>query len=111
MKKDLDKGTWGDLLVIYGKLLTKVIYKRMEAFYLDDLSYSEIANNERVSRTAIYDSIHEGEKSLLEFEEKLGLYKRLKLLRKLLKDYEDEKDEKSKEELFKKIKGEIEYGI
>lgn len=111
MEEVWKKADIADLLVIYGKLLTEVVYRRMENFYLDDLSYSEIAKNEKVSRTAIYESIHEGEKDLVKFESKLGLYQRLKKLRKMFYDLESTSDHKKQQEILNKIQGEIEYGI
>lgn len=111
MKESITKEEIGNLLVIYGKLLTEVVYRRMESFYLDDLSYSEIAKNEKVSKTAIYDSLHDGEKSLLEYEDKLKLYQRLKRLRYLFSKLEDKNITESQKTLLDEIKGEIEYGI
>ncbi len=109
--KDKDKTKRADLLIIYGDLLSETIKRRMEAFYLDDLSYSEIALNENVSRTAIYDSIHEGDLQLDTYEEKLALNQKLTKLRSLIKAFEEEKDEEKRKKLLSEMKGEIEYGI
>ena len=45
------------LFQIYGKLLTEKNYRRMEFFLFDDLSLFEIAEIEKVSRNAIFQSI------------------------------------------------------
>ncbi len=111
MAENLTKEDIGNLLVIYGKLLTEVVYRRMESFYLDDLSYSEIAKNECVSKTAIYDSLHDGEKALIEYENKLQLYQRLKKLRYLFSELDDDNITDVQKKILEEIKGEIEYGI
>ena len=45
------------LFQIYGKLLTEKNYRRMEFFLFDDLSLFEIAEIEKVSKNAIFQSI------------------------------------------------------
>ena len=59
------------LLDIYGKLLTEKQYKLLDDYYNNDLSLSEIAENEKITRQAVRDNLKKGENKLLEFEEKL----------------------------------------
>ena len=46
-----------DLFDIYGSLLTKKQYKIMQSYYDFDFSLSEIAQNEKISRSAVLDAI------------------------------------------------------
>ena len=65
-----------DLLEFYGPLLTKKQSKLLELYYFEDLSLSEIAENEGGSRQGAMDVIKRAEKELLKMEETLGLYNR-----------------------------------
>ena len=65
-----------DLLELYGKLLTEKQLKLLELYYFDDLSLSEIAENEGGSRQGAMDVIKRAEKELLKMEDVLGLYNR-----------------------------------
>ena len=62
----------------YGQLLTKKQEMIFRRYYLEDLSLSEIANEEQVSRQSIHDTIKQAERKLTAYEEKLGLVKRFK---------------------------------
>ena len=63
------------LCQIYGKLLTEKQYQLIEDYYNRDLSLSEIAENNHITRQAARDNIKKGEKNLLEYESALGLMK------------------------------------
>ena len=56
---------------IYGKLLTEKQYQFIDYYYNQDLSLSEIAENENITRQAVRDIIKKGERKLFEYEEKL----------------------------------------
>ena len=62
---------------IYGKLLTEKQYEFIDDYYNNDLSLSEIAENNEITRQAVRDIIKKGEKKLFEYEEKLGTMKRM----------------------------------
>ncbi len=64
------------LLEIYGKLLTEKQYQMLEDYYNHDLSLSEIAENQNITRQAVRDNIKKGENKLFELEEKLSIMKR-----------------------------------
>ena len=64
------------LLEIYGKLLTDKQYNLLDDYYNKDLSLTEIAENEDITRQAVRDFLKKGEKKLFEYEEKLGVMKR-----------------------------------
>ena len=61
---------------IYGKLLTKKQSEIIEDYYNNDLSLSEIAENNQHTRQAVRDILKKGEKKLFEYEEKLLFMKR-----------------------------------
>ena len=64
------------LCEFYGKLLTEKQYKFIDDYYNNDLSLSEIAENNNITRQAVRDNIKKGEKKLFEYEEKLMFMKR-----------------------------------
>lgn len=64
------------LLETYGKLLTEKQYKMLDDYYNNDLSLSEIAENEGITRQAVRDNLKKGEGKLFEYEEKLGIMKK-----------------------------------
>ena len=69
-----------DYLVIlydyYGELLNEDNKKYFEDYYFEDLSLSEIAENNGVSRNAVHGQIKIVEEKLLFYEEKLKLYEK-----------------------------------
>ena len=86
---------------LYGKLLTEKQFEFINDYYNNDLSLSEIAQNNEITRQAVRDIIKKGEKKLFEYEEKLLFMKRMlkqeKKIEKILfeltkiqKDYSDE---------------------
>ena len=70
MAKDLK---FASLLDIYGGVLTDKQREMLELYYNEDLSLSEIAANEGISRQGVRDSIKRGEEALLDLEEKIGV--------------------------------------
>ena len=64
------------LLDTYGKMLTEKQYKLLDDYYNNDLSLSEIAENENITRQAVRDNLKKGENNLFEYEEKLGFMKK-----------------------------------
>ena len=61
------------LCELYGKLLTEKQFEFLDDYYNNDLSLSEIAENNGITRQAVRDNLKKGECKLFEFEEKLGL--------------------------------------
>lgn len=62
---------------IYGKLLTQKQYEIIDDYYNNDLSLSEIAENNQITRQAVRDILKKGERKLFEYEEKLMFMKRM----------------------------------
>lgn len=69
------------LLDFYGDMLTEKQREVIEYYYNDDLSLSEIADNEGITRQGVRDSIKRAELQLLEMEERLGLARRFREMR------------------------------
>lgn len=83
MEKNL---RYSALLSIYGALLTDKQLDAMEYYYDEDLSLGEIAENTCISRQGVRDFIKRGEEMLDLYEEKLGLYEKMKLVSRIEKD-------------------------
>ena len=64
------------LCQIYGKLLTKKQFEFIDDYYNNDLSLSEIAENNNITRQAVRDILKKGESKLFEYEEKLLIMKK-----------------------------------
>ena len=79
MAKDLQVAL---LLDYYGALLTDKQRDFISLYYDEDLSLSEIAENEGITRQGVRDSIKRCEQQLFDFEKKLGLFKRFGELEK-----------------------------
>ncbi len=69
------------LLDFYGDMLTEKQRAFIEYYYNDDLSLSEIAENEGITRQGVRDAIKRAEGQLFEMEERLGLAKRFEEVR------------------------------
>ena len=65
------------LCQIYAKLLTDKQYEFIDDYYNNDLSLSEIAENNNITRQAVRDVIKKGENKLFEYEEKLLIMKKM----------------------------------
>ncbi len=72
---------FGNLLELYGKLLSPVQQKVMFDYYEQDLTLSEIAENNNISRQAVYDAARKAQNKLLDFEEKVGALKQIEKLK------------------------------
>jgi len=77
------------LLDFYGDMLTEKQREVIEYYYNDDLSLSEIADNEGITRQGVRDSIKRAETQLLEMEARLGLVKRFREMRNGLEEIMD----------------------
>ena len=69
---------YGTLLELYGELLTDKQYSAIDKYYNMDLSLSEIAQEDKITRQAVRDNIKKAEEKLEYFESKLKLYKNFK---------------------------------
>ena len=83
------------LLEIYGNLLTEKQKDTLDLYYNENLSLSEIAEDANITRQGVRKILQDGEKKLLEFEEKLGVLdtklKQNKIIEELIVETKDEK--------------------
>ena len=70
MEKDLE---FIELFETYKGLLTERQRELFSSYYLYDLSLSEIAEPEGLSRQSVYDAVKKVKNKLLEYEKALGL--------------------------------------
>ena len=94
------------LLEIYGKLLTEKQYEFMDYYYNQDLSLSEIGDNNDITRQAVRTILLKSRKKLEEYE------KQLKFMQKeeKIKQYIDELEETNAEKkILKKLKQQIDF--
>ena len=73
MSKNLDITL---LLDFYGDMLTDKQRSFISYYYNDDLSLSEIAENEGITRQGVRDAIKRAETQLFDMEKKLGIAER-----------------------------------
>lgn len=64
------------LFDFYGELLTEKQREYFDLYYNDDLSLSEIAENDDITRQGVRDILKRAEKTLADTESKTGLVKR-----------------------------------
>ena len=83
---------------LYKELFTEKQQMYFEAYYFENLSLGEIAENNDVSRNAVHNQIKIMEEKLIELEEKLKLNEKKELIIKKLENKIDNK-------LMEEIKG------
>lgn len=74
------------LIDFYGEMLTAKQRDFLEYYYNDDLSLSEIAENEGITRQGVRDAIKRAETQLQDMENRLGMAKRFEDVRQGLNE-------------------------
>jgi Uncharacterized protein conserved in bacteria len=74
------------LFDFYGELLTEKQREYFDLHYNEDLSLSEIAESEGISRQGVWDIIRRAEESLRRYEERTGLVARFAKERETLSE-------------------------
>ena len=99
---------------IYGKLLTKKQYNVLNDYYNNDLSLSEIAENNKISRQGVRDILMKGEGKIFEYEEKLAIMKKTKLqeeqiqlILSQLSEIKDNSSDKKIEKILNEVQKEL----
>lgn len=80
----LDKIYIGKLIDVYGKILSPKQLDAVSGYFLQDLSLTEIAENEGVTRQAAYDNVNKGKQTLLSIEEKVGKLKQSEQIKNII---------------------------
>lgn len=93
----------------YGELLTEHQKRIYEQFVLEDLSLSEIAEDEGISRQSVHDMVKRCNKALLGYEAKLNLVEKFVKIKQKLEEMNQmleakEADAFEREELIQTIK-------
>ena len=95
------------LFDFYGPLLTQKQQTIYDLYYQQDLSLGEIAEQQNVSRQAVFDLIKRTDDSLHEYEEKLQLIKRrnrnmelIRSIKKRINELVKESPQKNEEKVF-----------
>ena len=81
------------LCQLYGKVLTEKQYEVLTDYYNNDLSLSEIAENNNITRQAVTDIIKKGETRLYELEDGISLMKKVLQERKIISNITSELNE------------------
>ena len=102
------------LVEIYGKLLTEKQYQVISDYYNEDLSLSEIAENNNIYRQGVRDIIKKGESKLFEYEEKLQIMKKtqenektIQLILSQLSKIQDNSSDKKVEKILNEVQKEL----
>ena len=91
------------LLGYYRNLLSKKQKEYMIEHFENDYSLSEIAEDNGVSRQAIFENIKRGIKILRDYEEKLGIYNRDKKLKEKLNSLSENLTQENLEKIIKEL--------
>ena len=100
----------GLLYDFYGELLTEHQRYIYEAVVLNDLSLSEMAQEQGISRQGVHDLIKRCDKILAEYEEKLHLVEKFEKIKRCVKQMENMADtlaDSSKTAQMKQLANEI----
>ncbi len=98
------------LFDFYGQLLTDRQREMVDMHYNNDLSLGEISEQQGISRQGVYDSLKRAEKTLYEYEEKLGMVDRFLKQKESMKQIIEMLDELINKEEFdsKNVKEKLE---
>ncbi len=97
MAKDLNIST---LLDFYGPFLSEKQRNLLHHYYNEDLSLSEIAENEQITRQGVRDLIKRGELQLKKYEDQCGWCENVLALQSIL---EGDKSDREKLNIIKQI--------
>ena len=94
------------LLEIYGNLLTEKQYEFMDYYYNQDLSLSEIGDNNDITRQAVRTILLKSKKKLEEYENQLKFMQKEEKIKKCIEELEETNVDKK---ILKKIKQQIDF--
>ena len=107
-KESIEKLEWkGMLFDFYGELLTEHQKKIYENAIFDDLSLSEIAAEQGISRQGVHDILKRCDKILAEYESKLHLVEKFAKIKQMVQEIntltDDEKIKKLSDEIIEEL--------
>ncbi len=73
----------------YGELLTNKQKEYFKEYYFDNLTLSEIAENNEISKNAVSKELKLVSEKLLDFENKLNIYSKDKRIKRIIDKIED----------------------
>ena len=94
------------LLEIYGNLLTEKQYEFMDLYYNQDLSLSEIGDNEDITRQAVRTILLKSKKKLEEYESKLKFMQKEEKIKQYIEQLEKTNADKK---ILNKLKEQIDF--
>ena len=97
------------LLEIYGNLLTPKQNEYMDYYYNEDLSLSEIAENEGITRQAVMRILQKSSKKLEEYEKKLKFMQKEEIISECINKIMQTKLNNEQEKIIKNIKEQIDF--
>ena len=97
------------LLEIYGILLTEKQYEFMDYYYNQDLSLSEIGDNNDITRQAVRTILLKSKNKLEEYEKQLKFMQKEEKIKKCIEELEETKLSTEQKEFIKKIKTQFDY--
>lgn len=97
------------LLSLYGNLLTETQRKYMELYYNEDLSLSEIGDNENITRQAVRTILVKSKKKLQGYEQNLKFMQKEQSIKNLLEQIEKTNLNKEQQKITKEINNQLDF--
>ena len=97
------------LLEIYGKLLTTKQNEFMDNYYNQDLSLSEIADNNEITRQAVSAILVKCKEKLEQYEKDLKILEKQQIIKKQIEKLENTKITTEQSKILDKIKSQFDF--
>lgn len=97
------------LLELYGNLLTEKQYEFMDYYYNNDLSLSEIAENQNITRQAVREVLTKSKNKLKEYEEKLKFLKKEKEIETQIENLSKTSLTQEQQQIIEKINNQLDF--
>ena len=97
------------LLSLYGNLLTKNQQKYMDLYYNEDLSLSEIGENENITRQAVRTILVKSKNKLQEYEKNLKFMSKETKIKELIEKLEKTDINNKQQQIIEKINKELDF--
>ena len=97
------------LLSLYGNLLTKTQQKYMDLYYNEDLSLSEIGENENITRQAVRTILVKSKNKLQEYEKDLKFMQKENRIKEQIEKLEQTNINEKQQKIIDKINKELDF--